>query len=753
MNVDKENRPPPGMVAELKKRLTPGRTRRQTQDQYFDVGKVGRKTGVVLPDKGVRDEHGMEPMSGIFDSPVKTSPQRNSDRTLASSDMLVQQSSAPSIHDTLYLSKTPRLPPARAATPKHTHIGSPKRMSTGRKPQEQQPHTTGKALATHDEDRSPAKALSRTQPPANRVLDFVKEKESVRPSIEEASPFKPRKALRRSLQRENPFASPAQTRKKPRSESVAEAERTLEETALLLSTSDAPLMVEEDPFEPVHEVDDEDVEEEEELVASPMAQESDMPGDSTDLVNELLGSTSPSELHETLRKKRDRTSMQAEDTEIDAKPHQAQYDSHGSVSPERKKQRTRPRTSESVIYQDDEPEPTTVDPSMLSQSESSVLEAEPSMPPPKTKGKGKGKAKSKSKAKAPKALQSRDPNRPRSKTPGSPVKLNDDHARTSRSPSKARANGRGMSVGPNFILRATTPYDDAISTSRSGRPVIKPLQYWANESRIWKNGECEGIIRADEIFQPTAKPKKKAKGKGRKSVGGRKLDDIAEEDESEAESVAADEWEEDLGVISGTVASWDSERQMADSGEPIKEDLAFARPSITTRDVSGSEFKYAKILTMPFFGAGVVELPPEGFKRAKNSRKMQMVFFVHEGKVMVDIGAQGMVEKQVNTFAITKGGCWVVPRGKLALSFIFVSSRLLGDGEDEVDSDPVETPMDLDSEAEKAVAHRLLIDPAAWTMLLTTRGNIHLPGRQVSGHVEAVCATRCQFKPLGRRTA
>ena len=91
-------------------------------------------------------------------------------------------------------------------------------------------------------------------------------------------------------------------------------------------------------------------------------------------------------------------------------------------------------------------------------------------------------------------------------------------------------------------------------------------------------------------------------------------------------------------------------------------DLGFASSSIVTRDVAGSDFKYAKIMTLPFFGSGVVELPPEGYKRAKNSRKMQMCFFVHEGKVMVEVGASSTGE--TNQFAISKGGVWVVPRGK-----------------------------------------------------------------------------------------
>lgn len=88
-----------------------------------------------------------------------------------------------------------------------------------------------------------------------------------------------------------------------------------------------------------------------------------------------------------------------------------------------------------------------------------------------------------------------------------------------------------------------------------------------------------------------------------------------------------------------------------------------------TRDVAGSAFQYAKIMTLPFFGSGIVELPPDGFKRAKNSRKMQMVFFVHQGKVLVTVGPPALEnggagnDAETNEFAISKGGVWVVPRG------------------------------------------------------------------------------------------
>lgn len=46
-----------------------------------------RKTGVTLPDPGIRDEHGLEPVEHIFSSPVK-----GADVTVVESDGLVQES-------------------------------------------------------------------------------------------------------------------------------------------------------------------------------------------------------------------------------------------------------------------------------------------------------------------------------------------------------------------------------------------------------------------------------------------------------------------------------------------------------------------------------------------------------------------------------------------------------------------------------------------------------------------------------------
>lgn len=52
---------------------------------------MSRKTGIILKDTGIRDEHGMEPIDGIFSSPEKPSSSRKTNgsgnATLTETDM------------------------------------------------------------------------------------------------------------------------------------------------------------------------------------------------------------------------------------------------------------------------------------------------------------------------------------------------------------------------------------------------------------------------------------------------------------------------------------------------------------------------------------------------------------------------------------------------------------------------------------------------------------------------------------------
>jgi centromere protein C len=87
----------------------------------------------------------------------------------------------------------------------------------------------------------------------------------------------------------------------------------------------------------------------------------------------------------------------------------------------------------------------------------------------------------------------------------------------------------------------------------------------------------------------------------------------------------------------------------------VEEEIALSSAAIITRDVANASFRFAKTLSLPFFGSGMVDLPPGAVKKPKNSRMMQMVFFVFYGRVEVTVNG--------NAFRIGKGGMWQVPRG------------------------------------------------------------------------------------------
>lgn len=181
----------------------------------------------------------------------------------------------------------------------------------------------------------------------------------------------------------------------------------------------------------------------------------------------------------------------------------------------------------------------------------------------------------------------RDANRSMQKN-GGPSQVNG-------SPSKMR--GRGGSVGPvsNVNLRATTPFEDAGNrASRFGRNLIQPLKYWENESLIWKQGEIEGIIRAEPVVQSRAKPKRKKKSRKNKS----RLHDI--EEESETESILPDEWEEEMGVITGNVANWDPLKKEGDANDPVQEGKRVADCHFVSAKRRETDFTYRHCLCGQF---------------------------------------------------------------------------------------------------------------------------------------------------------
>ena len=271
--------------------------------------------------------------------------------------------------------------------------------------------------------------------------------------------------------------------------------------------------------------------------------------------------------------------------------------------------------------------------------------------------KKRGRPPKSSKPATTKKAQKSQPSIPNPMLPPQP--LNPTHTSPSRSqsPSK-RPSGRSLT-----ILREGTPAEDpSIRRTRSGRQVLRPLEYWLGEkAELSRDGSIVGVVRAESVELPAP-----ARSYGVRNAGPKRRRVAAQASESEGGEVEGEEmeeWEAEGGVIRGFVRAWDGALGAAVEGDEREQDLAFSSNSIETRDVVGSDFKYAKFLSLPFFGCGMVDLPPGGFKRAKNARKMQMVFFVHMGKVLVRVGDA--------EFTISKGGVWHVPRGKFSISFYF----------------------------------------------------------------------------------
>ena len=645
----------------------------------------------------------MEPMSGIFSSPM--SPEKIAQGTSSSNAMQLQESeykaanriatlsgrrnetnqlfptgSAPDVDETLNMRKTPRFPPPRASTPRHTNIGSPKRMSSAR------PQSRKSDMAS---DISPNRALS--QPPANRVLNFGRQ--NVR--ADTGSPFKPTKVLRRSFggvqraQTEDLAMSPPGSYSKPElptvdtvmiNEEDEDAQEATDQEVEAGAGADvhsdhsdesyggaAQVYLEEDD-QPANdappmfndgddyyntqgdaEADEVDITEALEhaevlLQTTPTAAPNAKKSRGLPRVSErpteasIVQQSSPNGSATSNSKKRSRAEIEDDEDDqgnetmqsIEQSQNEVSHASASSQNPA-KKARGRPRKDQITVLQDPteqtmpdadetlqsveegENEPSqvsattatdkpakrgrgrppkrdvtiiqddneqTIDPADVAYGDSYLApvieddeaEAAPASPIAETKPEKKTKAQKATKSK--KAPKERDPNQSMRRTPSaSPGKVDRDRTLV-LSPSK-----RAGSVS-NVNLRATTPFEDAHQRlSRSGRPIMAPLKHWAGESYVWKNGEVEGIIRADEVKTPRGSKKKTTKTKRRVPRAGKRgndLDIIAEE--SDTQSTVPDDWEEQIGVIAGTVAAWDPDAQQGNPELPIREGMFRPQP-------------------------------------------------------------------------------------------------------------------------------------------------------------------------------
>lgn len=223
------------------------------------------------------------------------------------------------------------------------------------------------------------------------------------------------------------------------------------------------------------------------------------------------------------------------------------------------------------------------------------------------------------------------------------------------------------------ITRRETPGAASMHTTRSGRTSYQPLAFWKNEraelddEALLDDGKSKivlphikEIVRIDEL-EPDQKAGSRRRGRPSGKKNGRRRGGFYDDDDDDDD---LEEWEQDGDVILGEVVVWQPEHEFNPPGpdEQIEvapdEQIAVSANAIMTREIRNASFKFAKTLSMPFFGSGVVDLPPGTEKKPKNSRKMHMTFFVFAGRVQVTVAD--------TVFSIGRGGMWFVPRGKQA---------------------------------------------------------------------------------------
>ncbi|TAQ91189.1 hypothetical protein B7494_g580 [Chlorociboria aeruginascens] len=560
--------------------------RKPTENQFpFDLGHKGRKTGVTLPDTGIRDEYGMEPMEGLFSSPAKPKSTRitrngtkqNTDTTVSSEeDMELVDSTI--LEPTAVLTErkgtSQRLLPPYSKSPIKTHLNSPAK-------------------------RNPSMGLV-TSPTRGSIVEPVE--------VERSAP------VRRRLD----FSSDELGTKKSAAKKEV-AIRKLTNGTRLSPSREASLEDNEDEEEDTAEVEDD-----------------------TELGN--------GDSYQIMNGDDENDHGVEDDIEVQPEPKpelklskkalgkRKAVGADASEAPAPAKSRGRPKKVVQPVSIEEGERPN----KKTRHSHPDVDADEPGNPAP-TKAKASRSNKNAKPAQTVKPIGKRQKLAPTAEAESPDIR---------RGPPIPR-NNRGL-----FILRRETPMESTgFKQTRSGRNSHKPLAFWKNERFEYEEEEVEEkngarfvlprikeVVRADEVEgvkRTRMKPKSK---KSRKRQGSES------EEESETEA-----WELEPGRVQGEVRIWNPEDPIGAESEEREEEIAWSSAAIITRDTANSAFKFAKTLTLPFFGSGMVDLPPGAIKKLKNSRKMQMVFFVYCGRVQVTVND--------NMFRISKGGMWQVPRG------------------------------------------------------------------------------------------
>ncbi|KAI0181983.1 Mif2/CENP-C like-domain-containing protein [Hypoxylon sp. FL1284] len=597
--------------------------RRNTQAQaesVYELGVQGRKTGLTLAERP-RDENGMEAFDDLFSSPEKDvngATSRDQTESDGEQDMEIDDESQMGPATTMKQRQNrPSLP--RARSPIKTHLQSPAR---------QNPHLGPTSSPTRG---SIISAPERNTPKAvNRRLDFSKSAENrMLPPVNGQSKGGDLKAkhqkIRGSQKQKAREPSPLPDISDEEDDNVDEEEQEEQD--------DYPIEAEPEP-EPEPELDEQDESiEEQQPVQQPKSAKRRGRKPKVPVMQEE--EEEPSEIEPV--------PAQAEDVEVEDEP-------------VKKKRGREARAGQSI--QDIEATKKPAKRGRPGRSSGGSVEEEQGQENNGEERETKRQRTEKKEAKtaSSKATATKEKGKPGRKRKSSGVGV--DSPVVQRGPPLPKSRG--------LVINRQEEDVDNMRTTRSGRLSYRPIEFWRGEHAVFDAGQprifedkggrfvmptVKSVLRTTDAIVP---PNRRRRGRPAGDKSGRRAMAMVVEEEE----VERDEWEFEPGRIAGECAPWRDGRPPEGSEEEdevVEEELAISEAAIQLKDIKDATFRFAKTLTLPFFGSGVVDMPPGSEKRTKNSRKMQMVFFVHAGAVEVTVAN--------NEFRIAMGGMWFVPRG------------------------------------------------------------------------------------------
>ncbi|UKZ82097.1 hypothetical protein TrVFT333_009881 [Trichoderma virens FT-333] len=581
-------------------------------EALHEFGVRGRKTGAFLKDTGERDEHGMQPLDAIFSSPAVTRRDES-----GSEDMDISSSAGPGPRTVLKNRRSIENANDRSSSPTRNPSAekAARRLNFAGKAGNKAAKTNGKHKATglnglsRHRDDSESEELDDVMGASGNGVTIDGPAEESMLMVDSMQNDPPRPEPKAAQEQDDDSSSQKKRGRRP-TKAAPQAKPKAAPRAPVREPSEE-LDAEEPEEEPEEEELEQEDEEEDEL---PIVKQKGRSKQDQKRRDAAPSSSQPSKKRGPPRKSTREDTPEEAQEQSEEEQQEEEDEEEEDVAPRKKQRTTGPSKA--------------VPSKSKPLNKGKLLLAEPQ---PKTKGRPGRK---------PKNADSED---------GDVGETS--FAALQRGPPMPKSRG---------LVSMRKDLDDRITQTRSGRHSYRPVEYWRGEQVVREDEEQADMFAKDRFVMPSIKevvrvpveeaPSRAASSRGKARPKTKKP--VVEED--------YEAWELNPGTVEGEIVIWETEHEEhppADD-EPVQvtdERIALSAKAVQTSEIRDATFRFAKTLTMPFMGAGVVDLPPGGEKRPKNSRKMHMVFFVHTGKVMVTIN-----EAQ---FRISAGGMWFVPRG------------------------------------------------------------------------------------------